>query len=108
MPKRISQEIKERILNEYRTSGLSQKKISLRNNISIQTLQSWLRKEKSRPTFDFVSLAKNNLISENTLLPKKEKNKERDFILQFASGAKLKIPSTIEVAYLIDILRSFQ
>ena len=73
MPKRISQEIKERILNEYRISGLSQKKISLRNNISLQTLQSWLRKEKSRPTYDFVSLEKNNLISDNFILAKKEK-----------------------------------
>ena len=108
MPKRISQEIKERILNEYRISGLSQKKISLRNNISLQTLQSWLRKEKSRPTFDFVSLAKNNLISDNFILAKKENNKERDFILQFASGSKLKIPSTIEPDILIYILRSFQ
>ncbi len=108
MPKRIPQEIKERILNEYRTSGLSQKKISLRNNISIQTLQSWLRKEKSRPVFDFVSLSKQNLNSENFILDKKERNKGKYFILQFLSGTKLKIPFYVEPDFLVEILRSFQ
>ena len=107
MPRRISEENKERILNEYRTSGLSQKKISMKNNISLQTLQIWLRKEKSKQNFDFISLSKNNIDSNNFYNRKKEVD-EKNFNLEFPSGINLKIPLLVEPKFLIEILRSFQ
>ncbi len=108
MPKIIPQEIKERILEEYRSNNLSQKIISQRNNISLQTLQSWLRKEKTNPTFDFISMSNSDLKNIESKSNKPIQDNSQQFTLQFPSGIKLRIPTSVAPSFLIEILRNFK